>query len=186
GRAAGIGTDIESHIDDGLITLKQVDPAELAPGEFANNVLRAVDRDGARLVVIDSLNGYLHAMPEERFLTIQMHELLMFLNQRGVVTLLILAQHGFLGTMATPVDVSYLADTVLLLRYFEAEGAVHRAVSVIKKRSGAHENTIREMKITSEGIRVGEPLTRFRGVLTGIPTYGEMKNTMIKESDENG
>ncbi|MFN2453146.1 MAG: ATPase domain-containing protein [Pyrinomonadaceae bacterium] len=185
GRAAGIGTDIEGYIDDGLITLKQIDPAELAPGEFAHKVLRAVDRDGARLVVIDSLNGYLHAMPEERFLTIQMHELLTFLNQRGVVTLLILAQHGFLGTMATPVDVSYLADTVLLLRYFEAEGAVHRAVSVIKKRSGAHENTIREMKITSEGIRVGEPLTRFRGVLTGVPSYGTGKSTSIKEFDEN-
>ncbi len=182
GRAAGIGTNIQSHIDDNLITLKQVDPAELAPGEFADRVLRAVDRDGVRLVIIDSLNGYLHAMPEERFLTIQMHELLTSLNQRGVVTLLILAQHGFLGEMGTPVDVSYLADTVLLLRYFEAEGAVHRAVSVIKKRSGAHENTIRELKITSEGIRVGAPLTKFHGVLTGVPTYNEMKNTLIEES----
>ncbi|MGI8654099.1 MAG: ATPase domain-containing protein [Pyrinomonadaceae bacterium] len=185
GRAAGIGTNIQSHIDDNLITLKQVDPAELAPGEFADRVLRAVDRDGARLVIIDSLNGYLHAMPEERFLTIQMHELLTSLNQRGVVTLLVLAQHGFLGDMGTPVDVSYLADTVLLLRYFEAEGAVNRAVSVIKKRSGAHENTIREMKITSQGIRVGEPLTKFHGVLTGVPTYGEMKNTLIEEPDKH-
>jgi circadian clock protein KaiC len=182
GRAAGIGTDIQSYIDDNLITLQQVDPGELAPGEFADKVLRTVDRDGARLVVIDSLNGYLHAMPEERFLTIQMHELLTFLNQRGVVTLLVLAQHGFLGAMGTPVDVSYLADTVLMLRYFEAEGAVHRAVSVIKKRSGAHEKTIRELEITSEGIRVGEPLTRFRGVLTGVPNYGETKNSLIEES----
>ncbi len=185
GRAEGIGTDIQSHIDDNLITLKQIDPAELAPGEFADRVLRAVDRDGARLVIIDSLNGYLHAMPEERFLTIQMHELLTSLNQRGVVTLLVLAQHGFLGDMGTPVDVSYLADTVLLLRYFEAEGAVNRAVSVIKKRSGAHENTIREMKITSQGIRVGEPLTKFHGVLTGVPTYGKGKNTLIEEPDKH-
>lgn len=185
GRAEGIGANIQSHIDDNLITLKQVDPAELAPGEFADRVLRAVDRDGARLVIIDSLNGYLHAMPEERFLTIQMHELLTSLNQRGVVTLLVLAQHGFLGDMGTPVDVSYLADTVLLLRYFEAEGAVNRAVSVIKKRSGAHENTIREMKITSQGIRVGEPLTKFHGVLTGVPTYNEMKNTLIEEPDKH-
>jgi circadian clock protein KaiC len=119
-----------------------------------------------------------------------MHELLTFLNQRGVVTLLILAQHGFLGNMATPVDVSYLADTVLLLRYFEAEGAVRRAVSVIKKRTGAHENTIRELAITSKGIRVGEPLTKFHGVLTGVPTYSEiydeMKNALIEESNENG
>lgn len=186
GRAAGIGTDMQRHIDDNLITLKQIDPAELSPGEFAAKVLRAVDRDGVRVVVIDSLNGYLNAMPEERFLTIQMHELLTFLNQRGIVTLLIMAQHGFLGTMASPVDVSYLADTVLMLRYFEARGAVHRAVSVIKKRTGAHENTIRELKITSQGLLVGKPLTKFRGVLTGVPTYGELKNTLIEESDDNG
>jgi circadian clock protein KaiC len=185
-RAAGIGTNIQNHLDDNLITLEQIDPAELAPGEFANRVLRAVDRDGVRVVVIDSLNGYLKAMPEERFLTIQMHEVLTFLNQRGVVTLLIMAQHGFLGTMATSVDISYLADTVLMLRYFEVEGAVHRAISVIKKRTGAHENTIRELKITSQGLRVGEPLTKFRGVLTRAPIYGEMKNTLSEEFDENG
>ncbi len=190
GRAAGIGTDIQSHLDDKLITLRQVDPAELTPGEFADRVLRAVDRDGVRVVIIDSLNGYLNAMPEERFLTIQMHELLTVLNQRGVVTVLIMAQHGFLGDMGTPVDVSYLADTVLMLRYFEAEGAIRRAVSVIKKRTGAHENTIRELAITSRGIRVGAPLTKFRGVLTGTPTYseiyGEMKNTLIEESNKDG
>lgn len=186
GRAAGIGANIQSHLDDNLITLKQIDPAELTPGEFAAGVLRAVDQDGARIVIIDSLNGYLNAMPEEHFLTIQMHELLTFLNQRGVVTILVMAQHGFLGTMASPVDVSYLADTVLMLRYFEAEGAVHRAVSVIKKRTGAHENTIREMKITSHGIHVGEPLKQFRGVLTGVPTYGGMKNMLVEESDQNG
>jgi circadian clock protein KaiC len=149
-------------------------------------VTRSVERDNARVVVIDSLNGYLNSMPEERFLTIQMHELLTFLNQRGVVTVLVMAQHGFLGNMASPVDVSYLADTVLMLRYFEAGGEVRRAVSVIKKRTGAHENTIRELKVTSQGIRVGKPLKQFRGVLTGVPTFGGMNNRLSEEADEHG
>jgi circadian clock protein KaiC len=184
-RAAGIGTDLEAHIKDGLIRLQQVDPAELAPGEFAYAVIRSVQSSGARVVIIDSLNGYLNAMPEERFLTIQMHELLTYLNQQGIVTILIMAQHGFLGSsMATPVDVSYLADTVLMLRYFEADGAVHRALSVVKKRTGAHENTIRELEITSKGIRVGEPLTKFQGVLSGIPAYSGTKGKLIKEPDD--
>lgn len=185
-RAAGIGMEIRKHIEDGLIKLQQVDPAELAPGEFAHAVIRAVDKGGARIVVIDSLNGYLNAMPEERFLIIQMHELLTYLNQQGVVTILVLAQHGFLGSsMMTPIDVSYLADTVLMLRYFEAEGAVHRALSVVKKRTGAHENTIRELEITSKGIRVGSPLKKFHGVLSGVPTYTGIRDTLIKESDDN-
>jgi circadian clock protein KaiC len=175
-RADGIGTKMQQYLDDDLIKLQQVDPAELTPGEFASAVIRSVEQGEARVVIIDSLNGYLNAMPEERFLTIQMHELLTCLNQRGVVTLLVMAQHGFLGTsMATPVDVSYLADSVLMLRYYEAEGSVRRALSVMKKRTGAHENTIRELEITSSGLRVGEPLTKFRGVLTGVPTYGESK-----------
>jgi circadian clock protein KaiC len=183
-RAAGMGLDIRKHIEDGLIKLQQVDPAELAPGEFAHAVLKSVDKGRARVVVIDSLNGYLNAMPEERFLTIQMHELLTYLNQQGVVTLLVMAQHGFLGSnMQTPVDVSYLADTVLMLRYFEAEGAVHRALSVVKKRTGPHENTIRELEITSQGIRVGPPLSRFHGVLSGVPTYTGVKGNLITESD---
>lgn len=182
-RAEGISTDIRGAVDDGLITLQQVDPAELAPGEFAHQVIRAVEKGGARLIVIDSLNGYLNAMPEERFLTIQMHELLTYLNQRGVVTLLIMAQHGFLGSsMASPVDVSYLADTVLMLRYFENCGAVHRALSVIKKRAGAHEDTIRELAITSRGLRVGLPLRRFQGVLTGVPFFSDEK-MMVADTD---
>jgi circadian clock protein KaiC len=186
GRAAGIGSDIQAHIDAGLITLQQVDPAELAPGEFSHAVTDAVERDNARVVVIDSLNGYLNAMPEERFLTIQMHELLTYLNQKGVVTILVMAQHGFLGNaMVAPVDVSYLADTVLMLRYFEADGAVHRALSVVKKRTGAHENTIRELEITSKGIRVGEPLRKFHGVLTGVPTFNGGQGVLIKESDND-
>jgi circadian clock protein KaiC len=195
-RARGINTDIRGAVAEGMIALQQCDPAELAPGEFAQRVINAVEHHGARVVVIDSLNGYLNAMPEERFLTIQMHELLTYLNQRGIVTLLIMAQHGFLGTsMVSPVDVSYLADTVLMLRYFEAEGAVRRALSVIKKRAGAHEDTIRELAITSEGLRVGQPLTRFRGVLTGVPFYDSppyndpayinAKNTLVKEPDDN-
>lgn len=185
-RAAGIGTDIRRHMKDGLINLQQVDPAELAPGEFAYAVIRSVARDKARVIVIDSLNGYLNAMPEERFLTIQMHELLTYLNQQGIVTILVMAQHGFLGSsMASPVDVSYLADTVLMLRYFESAGAVHRAISVLKKRTGVHENTIRELEITPQGIRVGAPLIKFRGVLTGVPTYSGAQDAVGKEFDGN-
>ncbi|HEY0375859.1 MAG TPA: ATPase domain-containing protein [Pyrinomonadaceae bacterium] len=175
-RAAGIGTDIQGYVDDGRITIQQVDPAELTPGEFAHSMRGCVDHDGARLVIIDSLNGYLNAMPEERFLTIQMHELLTYLNQQGVVTIVIMAQHGFLGTaMATPVDVSYLADTVLMLRYFEAGGEIRRALSVVKKRTGRHERAIRELEISASGIHVGEPLTDFQGVLTGVPIYSGTK-----------
>jgi circadian clock protein KaiC len=176
GRAEGVGTPMKKLVDKSLVTIQQVDPAELSPGEFAYAVRKAVDDDGARVVLIDSLNGYLNAMPEERFLSVQMHELLTYLNQQGVVTLLVMAQHGFLGSaMATPVDVSYLADTVLMLRYFEAEGEIHRALSVVKKRTGAHELTIRELEVNAGGIRVGEPLTAFRGVLTGIPVYEDVK-----------
>lgn len=171
-RADGLCCDLRAQIEAGRVTVQQVDPAELSPGEFASRVRDAVERDGAGLVVIDSLNGYLQAMPDERFLTAQMHELLTYLNQRGVVTILVMAQHGFMGTsMNSPVDVSYLADTVVLLRYFEAVGAIRRAVSVIKKRTGAHEDTIRELRLSSNGITVGEPLSDFHGVLTGIPSY---------------
>jgi circadian clock protein KaiC len=169
-RAAGLGIDLSAEVEAGRLTVQQVDPAELSPGEFAHAVCSAVERDGARLVIIDSLNGYMQAMPDERFLTAQMHELLTYLNQQGVVTLLLMAQHGFMGQMSSPVDVSYLADTVVLLRYFEAAGAIRRAISVIKKRTGRHEDTIREMRLSaSRGVEVGEPLTAFRGVLTGVP-----------------
>lgn len=181
-RTTGIGTDIQNCINNNLVTIQQVDPAEMAPGEFAAAVIRAVDEDGARVVVIDSLNGYISSMPEERFLTLQMHELLTYLNQKGVVTLLVIAQHGLMASpMLAPVDVSYLADTVVMLRYFESEGAVHRALSVVKKRTGAHEKTIRELQITSEGIKVGIPLKHFHGVLTGMPTLD--KNQQAQGSD---
>ena len=177
GRAAGLGTDLWPEVEAGRLTVQQVDPAELSPGEFAHNVCAAVER-GARVVVIDSLNGYLQAMPDERFLTAQMHELLTYLNQQGVVTLLVMAQHGFMGAgMVSPVDVSYLADTVVLLRYFEAAGSIRRAISVVKKRTGRHEDTIREMRLSSKGVEVGAPLTAFRGVLTGVPILiGEASN----------
>ncbi len=184
-RAAGLGADLRPDVEAGRISVQQVDPAELSPGEFAHNVRSAVDRDHARVVVIDSLNGYLQAMPEERFLIVQMHELLTYLNQQGVVTFLIVSQHGFMGSqMGTPIDVSYLADTVILLRYFEAEGAVRRAISVIKKRTGEHENTIRELRMTAKGIEVGKPLSEFHGVLTGVPTYTGERGSLSKGSDD--
>jgi circadian clock protein KaiC len=171
-RADGLCCNLREQIEAGRVSVQQVDPAELSPGEFAHNVRAAVEQGGAGLVVIDSLNGYLQAMPDERFLTAQMHELLSYLNQRGIVTIIVMAQHGFMGAaMNSPVDVSYLADAVVLLRYFEAAGAIRRAVSVIKKRTGAHEDTIRELRLSSGGITVGKPLSEFHGVLTGVPSY---------------
>lgn len=181
-RSAGLGKELKPQVEAGLITIQQVDPAELSPGEFSHHVRRSVERDGARIVVIDSLNGYMQSMPDERFLTIQMHELLTYLNQQGVVTILVMAQHGFLGgNMGTPVDVSYLADNVLMLRFFEASGAVRRAISVVKKRTGYHENTIREMRMSSEGITVGKPLSDFHGVLTGVPSYQKQTAALLDE-----
>lgn len=169
-RMSGLGFDLKPHLDAGLVQIQQIDPAELSPGEFGHLVRKGVEQEGARLIVIDSLNGYLNAMPEERFLTIQLHELLTYLGQRGVLTMLVVAQHGLLGSgMQTPVDASYLADSVILFRYFEAQGRLRRAISVVKKRSGPHEDTLRELKLTSHGLWVGEPLTDYHGVLTGTP-----------------
>jgi circadian clock protein KaiC len=169
-RAAGMGLDLKKHYDSGRIRLQQVDPADLSPGEFAHVIRRTVARHQSRVCVIDSLNGYMNAMPEERFLQIHLHELLTYLGQQGVVTFMVVAQHGMLGSnMQTPVDASYLADTVLLLRFFEAQGKVRRAMSVVKKRSGAHEDTLREYKLTSNGLWIGEPLSEFHGVLAGVP-----------------
>jgi circadian clock protein KaiC len=170
-RAAGLGADVETHVKNGRLTLTQIDPAEMSPGEFADKVRRAVDYDHAAVVIIDSLNGYLNAMPEERYLVAQLHELFMFLRQRGVFAISVVAQHGMVGQMHAPVDLSYLADNVVLLRFFEAGGAVRHAISVLKKRSGAHEKTIRELRLDSAGITVGEPLTEFQGILTGVPIY---------------
>lgn len=171
-RSAGLGIDLRTPLVEGRITLQQVDPAELSPGEFAHAIRRAVERQRVSIVVVDSLNGYLNAMPEERFLIIQLHELLTFLGQAGVATILIGAHQGLIGNqMVAPVDASYLADTVVLLRYYETKGEVRQAISVVKKRAGAHERTIRDFRLQRGGIRVGAPLREFRGVLTGVPTF---------------
>ena len=169
-RSSGLGWDFENSRESGQFLFKQVDPAELSPGELSSTVSRAVN-DGARIVVLDSLTGYQHAMPEEKFLLLQMHEMLTYLNQQGVLTLVILTQSGMVGQMQTPVDMTYLSDSVLLLRFFEASGELRRAISVIKKRTGMHESSIREMRIDTSGIQVGEKLEGFRGVLTGTPVY---------------
>jgi circadian clock protein KaiC len=179
-RCAALGVDLGSQLEAGRVTLQQVDPAELTPGELIHSVRSAV-ADGAKVVVIDSLNGYLNAMPEEHFLTIQLHELLMYLAQCGVATILIGAHQGLFGAMQTPIDASYLADAVVLLRYFEAKGEVRQAISVVKKRGGTHERTIREFRIDRGGVRVGETLREFRGVLTGVPIYEGEAALMSKE-----
>jgi circadian clock protein KaiC len=174
-RTEGLGMDISADVEAGRISIQSVDTAELSPGEFGHYVRTAVSEadgtPGARVVIIDSLNGYLNAMPEERFLVAQLHELLTYLGHKGVVTFLIVAQHGLFGNMASPIDTTYLADTVLLFRYFEALGEVRQALSVVKKRSGRHERTIRELTLASGGITLGPPLRDFQGVLTGTPTY---------------
>lgn len=169
-RARGLGMDIGPHLKSGHIKIDHLDPAEMSPGEFIDRVRAVVDTEDARVVVIDSLNGFLQAMPGEEYLALHLHELLTYLNHKGVVTLLVLAQSGLVGAaMQTPADVSYLADNILVLRYFEAQGEVKQAISMIKKRSGEHEHTIRELRLGSKTIQVGEPLTNFHGVLSGIP-----------------
>ena len=170
-RARSIGLSVRDEPRHSHIRIQQIDPAELSPGEFASIVQRSVERDGARLVVIDSLNGYMNAMPDERFLVLQMHELLSYLGQQGVLAILVLAQHGLVGPMDTPVDISYLSDSVIMLRYFEYGGVVRRALSVVKKRGGMHEHTIREFGLGRSGVRVGPPLTEFRGIFSGTPEY---------------
>jgi circadian clock protein KaiC len=168
-RASEMGLDFEKHLETGNIRLSQIDPAQVAPGELAYNIVHSVEVEKFDVVVLDSLNGYVNAMPNEDYLYLHLHELLSYLNQQGVMTIMILAQHGLVGPMGAPVDVSYLADTVILTRYFEARGAVKKAISVIKKRSGGHENTLRELSLTSKGVVVGPPLSEFEGVLTGVP-----------------
>jgi circadian clock protein KaiC len=150
------------------LILTQINPAQMSPGQFAD-LIKAHVKAGCRMVVIDSLNGYLYAMPNVQFLTIQLHELLTYLSHEGVVTILTVAQHGIVGQMQSPVDITYLADTVVLLRFFEHAGHVKKAISVVKKRIGYHEETIREFRIDGGGLRVGEPLEQFRGILTGVP-----------------
>lgn len=179
GRARSVGLPVEKFIKNGLIQLVQVDPGQMSPGQFVDR-LRADVEAGARMVLIDSLNGYLQAMPHVRFLEIQLHDVLSFLAHRGVVTLMTVAQHGLMGHMNSPVDLTYLADCVLVLRYFEESGRIRKAVSVVKKRIGRHEDTIREFQLMAKGIRVGAPLEEFQGVLTGVPTFRGSSKRMLK------
>ncbi|MFN3943937.1 MAG: ATPase domain-containing protein [Allosphingosinicella sp.] len=169
-RAAGLGMDVRDHMADGQLSFRQVDPAELSPGEFSAIIREHVERE-ACVVVIDSLSGYQHAMPEEQHMLLQMHEIVTYLNQQGVLSFLILAQAGMVGHMQSPVDITYLSDNVILLRFFEAHGEIRRALSVLKKRTGRHESTIRELSIGKGGVTVGPRLEGFRGVLTGVPVY---------------
>jgi circadian clock protein KaiC len=185
-RAAGLGVNLHEYVEQGLVTVQQIDPAEMSPGQFTQLVRDAVEERNVRVLLIDSLNGYLNAMPDERFLVLQVHELLSYLNQLGVLTIMVLAQHGLLGHMQTPVDLSYLSDAVIMLRYFEAAGRVRRAISVVKKRSGTHENAIREFQLTSEGVKVGPPLIDFSGILTGTPTYVGDPNPLMPDTGDDG
>nr|WP_047197206.1 ATPase domain-containing protein [Caldimonas brevitalea] len=180
-RMRGLGNDLQPHLDSGRLTVQQIDPAELSPGEFAHRVGQAARAERASVVVIDSLNGYLNAMPDERFLNAQLHEMLTYLGQLGTTTLLVSVQQGLIGSMTSPVDASYLADTVVVMRYFESQGLVRQAVSVLKKRSGLHERAIREFHLDAEGLRVSEPLRGFHGVLTGVPVYTGTEDPLMKD-----
>ena len=182
-RAEGLGIRLRPLVDAARLEIRQVDPAEMSPGEFASIVRDSVEKQNARVVIIDSLNGYLNSMPNEKFLILQMHELLSYLNQLGVVTILVLAQHGLMGPMQTPLDISYLSDTVVMLRYFEADGVVRRALSVVKKRSGGHEYAIREFRLGDGGVQVGPPLKQFRGIFTGTPSYIGEPNPLMTDPD---
>jgi circadian clock protein KaiC len=169
-RMQGLGVDLRKHAEAGLVDVKQIDPAELSAGELAYSIQQAVEKNHSRIVVIDSLNGYLNSMPDEKYMIVQLHELLTYLGQQGVATILVSAQRGMVSSqMTVPVDVSYLADAVVLIRYFEAEGEVRQAISVMKMRGGAHERTIREFRMKDGRISVGEPLRDYHGVLTGVP-----------------
>jgi circadian clock protein KaiC len=181
GRAKALGLDIRPYIDSGNLVLRKVDPAELTPGQFATLLRTATDEHKADMVVIDSLNGYVHAMPEQQFLMLQLHELLAYLANNGVVTIMILAQAGIMGSMKSPLDLTYLADTVLITRFFEAFGRVKKAVSVIKKRTGAHEETLRELKIGQGGVMVGPVLEEFSGIFSGIPNFVGSAHKILKE-----
>ena len=182
-RARTLGIDLEPHIQSGLLTTQQIDPAEISPGEFAERIVQEVNA-GCKLVVIDTLNGYLNAMPGEKYLNIQLHELTSYLNAKSVVTIFNLALHGLVSVAESPVDLSYLADTVVRLRYFESNGEVKQSIAVIKKRSGPHEKTLREFKVeTGRGVRIGKPLKDFHGVLTGLPVFHGIADEMIPGSD---
>lgn len=180
-RANSMGLKFSDYLDSGQLVIQQIDPAAISPGEFAWRVRSEVEGRNSRMIVVDSLNGYMAAMPQEQQLILQMHELLSYLSQLGVVTFLINPQHGLLGSMATSLDISYVADSVVLIRFFEAQGRLRKAISVLKHRAGAHEDAIRELRIDSYGMRVGEPLVNFRGVLTGTPEYFGAEQPLMEE-----
>jgi len=183
-RLAGLGMAVQEGVGPGKLLVRQIDPAEVLPSQFANMVRRSVEQDGATVIVIDSLNGYLNAMPEERALTIQLHELLSYLNNHGVATFLVTAQSGMLGpNMRNAVDASYLADAIMLFRMYEHAGAVRKAVSVVKKRSGPHEDTIRQVWFDAKGVHLGPPLSHLRGVLTGVPV--ELEVSQLKAAGDD-
>jgi circadian clock protein KaiC len=181
-RSKALGMDLQPFLNSGALLIRAIDPAELSPGEFACNVREAVENVGVSLIVIDSLNAYLQAMPGQKFLLLQMHELLTYLNQQGMVTLLILGQHGFIGEVRTDIDLSYLSDSILLFRFFEAAGSVRTAISAVKSRTSEHEKTIREIRLTGDGIEVGQALIDFQGVMSGLPAY-EGKIAMLGDQD---
>ncbi len=180
-RTASLGLHIQEHVETGMIVLRQIKLAELTPGELSYLISHEVEENGIRLVVIDSVNGYLMSTPQENFITMQFHELLGYLNHKGIITILVVGQYGLIGQMHSPIDMSYLADTVVLLRYFEAEGNVRQAISVLKKRTGKHERSIREYRIDQGGIVLGQPLAEFRGVLTGVPVYQGKDQDLMRE-----
>lgn len=177
-RSASLGLDLQPDVDSGRLSIQQIDPAEMSPGEFAFSVRSTLENDGTSVVIIDSLNGYLNAMPEDRFLSLHLHELLSYLSDQGVATLLVVGQHGFVGRVTSEVDISYLADSVIVLRYYEDRAEMRRAISVLKKRTGPHERTIRELELTSKGLIVGQPLVKFRGIIGGTQS-----DSFDRESD---
>ncbi|TPL79905.1 circadian clock protein KaiC [Mesorhizobium sp. B2-3-14] len=182
-RAAGVGLDLQKFVDQGALLLEQIDPADLSPGELSTLIQKAVELSDVRIVVIDSLTGYLNALAEQQYLVLQMHEILTYLNHKGVVTILLLANHGLIGNMSVPIDITYLCDAVMLLRFFESGGRLRRAISVVKKRVGPHEDTIREFRIGNQGLAVGEPLAEFRGILTGVPLFEGKSSELLDDKD---
>ena len=184
-RSKALGMDLQPYIDDGSLQIRQIDPAELSPGQFAYAVRGAVEDNDASIVVIDSLNAYLHAMPSDNFLVLQMHELLSYLSQQGVISMMVLGQHGITGELRSDIDISYLADTVMMLRFFEAEGEIRKSISVIKTRTSDHERSIREFKIDRDGLTVGAPIRNFSAILSGSPVYTPSKGDLMPLSADD-
>ncbi|MBS1300951.1 ATPase domain-containing protein [Loktanella sp. SALINAS62] len=185
-RSRALDMDLQPFIDDGLLEIRQIDPAELSPGQFASAVRTAVERDNVGVVVIDSLNAYLQAMPSDNFLVLQMHELLSYLAQQGVLSLMILGQHGITGQLKSDIDVSYLADTVMLLRFFEARGEMRKSIAVVKTRTSDHERSIREFRIDASGLIVGQPIRNFSGILSGHPKFHATDDDLLHTDGTGG